>query len=395
MNNKSIYLKAGRESSLQRFHLWVFSGAISHAEEGIEEGDIVSVLTSKGNFVARGYFQHSSIAVRILSFEDTEIDINFWKQRLHHAFLLRQSLGLPDNTDTKMYRLVNGEGDNLSGLIIDCYGETAVMQSHSVGMHRNRRDICEALTEVMGNRIKHVYYKSETTLPLNSGMPFEEKGFLYGQTDENISRENGLQFKIDWLRGQKTGFFIDQRENRNLVKQLAKGKKVLNMFCYTGGFSVYALAGNAALVHSVDSSGKAVELTNENVRINFGDDSRHRAFVKDAFDFLDHAEEDYELMILDPPAFAKHRRDLRNALKGYTRLNAKGMGKLAPGSMLFTFSCSEVVSKEDFQRAIFTASYQAQRQVRIIAQLHQPADHPINIYHPESEYLKGLVLYVE
>ena len=307
---------------------------------------------------------------------------------------MRQNVGIADNNMNNTYRLVHGEGDYLPGLVIDCYGETAVMQAHSVGMHVCREEICRALIKVMGERIKHVYYKSETTLPFKAELG-QENGFMYGETDNDIAIENGLKFHVDWLRGQKTGFFVDQRENRNLLEHYAKGKSVLNMFCYTGGFSVYAMRGQAKLVHSVDSSAKAVELTNRNIALNFPDDLRHEAFCEDAFKYLDNNDNKYDLIILDPPAFAKHRAALRNALKGYTRLNVKGLQRIKHGGILFTFSCSQVVSKEHFRNAVFTAAAQAGRKVRILHQLHQPADHPINIYHPEGEYLKGLVLYVE
>ena len=391
---KQIYLKRGKEESLKRFHPWIFSGAIHHADEGIEEGDIVRVITSSGEFIAIGHYQIGSIAVRVLSFQDTIIDDNFWHERLKEALYMRRAIGIADNADNDTYRLVHGEGDHLPGLIIDCYGKTAVMQAHSVGMHVCRHTITKALLDVMGNRIEHVYYKSETTLPFKADLG-QENGFIYGGTDNNICIENGLKFHVDWLKGQKTGFFVDQRDNRSMVERYAHGRSVLNMFCYTGGFSVYALRGNAQLVHSVDSSAKAIELTNANVALNFPGDVRHHAFCEDAFKYLDEHDRLYDLIILDPPAFAKHRGALHNALKGYTRLNLKGLERIKKGGILFTFSCSQVVTKDNFRNAVFTAAAQAQRRVRILHQLHQPADHPINIYHPEGEYLKGLVLYVE
>ncbi len=391
---KNIYIKRGKEESLQRFHPWLFSGAIHHADDGIEEGDIVRVISSEGAFVAVGHYQIGSIAVRVLSFRDIEINHQFWTARLAAALQMRCAVGIADNAQNNTYRLVHGEGDNLPGLVIDCYGQTAVMQAHSVGMHVCRQDIAHALVEVMGERLSNIYYKSETTLPFKAELG-QENGFIYGQTDNNIALENGLKFNIDWLRGQKTGFFVDQRENRSLLEQYAKGKSVLNMFCYTGGFSVYAMRGGAEVVHSVDSSAKAIELTNRNIALNFPDDARHEAFCDDAFKYLDAHDQKYDLIILDPPAFAKHRGALRNALKGYTRLNVKGLQRIKPGGLLFTFSCSQVVTKDHFRNAVFTAAAQAGRKVRILHQLHQPADHPINIYHPEGEYLKGLVLYVE
>lgn len=391
---KNIYLKKGKEDSLKRFHPWVFSGAISHLDENIEEGETVRVITAGGEFIAVGHFQIGSIAVRVLSFEDVDIDVSFWRKRLSSALTMRQNIGIADNPDNNTYRLVHGEGDNLPGLVIDCYGKTAVMQAHSVGMHVCRNEIAHALVGVMGDRIEHVYYKSETTLPYKAGLG-QENGFIYGGCDGNVAVENGLKFHVDWLKGQKTGFFVDQRENRLLLERYAKDKTVLNMFCYTGGFSFYAMRGNAKLVHSVDSSAKAIELTNANVELNFPGDSRHEAFCEDAFKFLDSADGKYDLIILDPPAFAKHRAALHNALKGYTRLNVKALERIKSGGILFTFSCSQVVTKDNFRNAVFTAAALAKRNVRILHQLHQPADHPINIYHPEGEYLKGLVLYVE
>ena len=391
---KKIYLKRGKEESLKRFHPWVFSGAIHHADDGIQEGEIVRVLTNEGEFIAVGHYQVGSIAVRVLSFHDVAIDESFWESRLTAAFDVRKAIGVAQNPNNNTYRLVHGEGDNLPGLIIDCYGQTAVMQAHSVGMHVCREAVCKALVKVMGDNIQNVFYKSETTLPFKAGLG-QENDFLYGGSDDNIAIENGLKFRVDWLRGQKTGFFVDQRDNRALLESYSKGRSVLNMFCYTGGFSVYAMRGGAKLVHSVDSSAKAIDLTNANVEMNFPGDERHHAFCDDAFKYLDANDDKYDLMILDPPAFAKHRAALHNALKGYTRLNVKGFERIKNGGILFTFSCSQVVTKEQFRNAVFTAAAQAGRKVRILHQLHQPADHPINIYHPEGEYLKGLVLYVE
>ena len=398
---KQVYLKRGKEESLLRFHPWVFSGAINKIEEGLEEGDIVRVLTHDKKFIAVGHFQIGSIAVRVLSFHDVKIDDTFWESRLSAALQVRQAIGVIREEPTSVgvfpnttYRLVHGEGDNLPGLVIDVYGKTAVMQAHSVGMHVCREVIAKALVKVMGDKLDSIYYKSETTLPYKAELG-QENGFIYGDTDNNIAIENGLKFHIDWLKGQKTGFFIDQRENRSLLEYYAKGRSVLNMFCYTGGFSVYAMRGGAEVVHSVDSSAKAIELTNKNIELNFPNDSRHEAICEDAFKYLDDNDGKYDLIILDPPAFAKHRNALKNGLRGYTRLNVKGFEKIKPGGILFTFSCSQVVTKDNFRQAVFTAAAQAGRKVRILHQLHQPADHPINIYHPEGEYLKGLVLYVE
>ena len=391
---KSIYLKRGKEESLLRFHPWVFSGAIHHADAGIQEGETVRVIASTGDFIAVGHYQVGSIAVRVLSFSDITIDQSFWRERLAAAITMRCHIGIADNPENNTYRLVHGEGDWLPGLIIDCYGSTAVMQAHSVGMHLNRMDICQALTDVMGGRIQQVYYKSETTLPYKAHLE-EEDGFIFGHTDDDIAVENGLKFHVDWLRGQKTGFFVDQRENRSLLEHYSKDKSVLNMFCYTGGFSVYAMRGGAKCVHSVDSSAKAIEITNNNIGLNFPGDPRHEAYCEDAFRFLEEKKDKYDIVVLDPPAFAKHRAALHNALKGYIRLNAKGIRLVKEGGLLFTFSCSQAVSKDQFRSAVFTAAAQSGRKVRIIHQLHQPADHPINIYHPEGEYLKGLVLYVE
>lgn len=391
---KTIVLKRGKEESLKRFHPWIFSGAIAFADNNIEEGETVRVLNADNEFIAIGHFQVGSIAVRVLTFEDIDIDEGFWCERLTSALEMRRLTGIADNPTNNTYRLVHGEGDNLPGLVIDCYGKTAVMQAHSVGMHRHRNVIAQQLVKVMGERIEHVFYKSETTLPYKAGLG-QENGFIVGGCNDNIAVENGLKFHVDWLRGQKTGFFVDQRENRCLLESYAKDKTVLNMFCYTGGFSFYAMRGGAKTVHSVDSSAKAIELTNANVELNFPDDNRHEAFCEDAFKFLDAADNKYDLIILDPPAFAKHRAALHNALKGYTRLNVKAFQRIRKGGILFTFSCSQVVTKDNFRNAVFTAAAQAGRNVRILHQLHQPADHPINIYHPEGEYLKGLVLYVE
>lgn len=391
---KQIYLKRGKEESLKRFHPWVFSGAIHHSDEGIEEGETVRVLTSDGRFIAVGHYQIGSIAVRVLSFRDIAVDSAFWRSRLQAALSMRIAVGIADNPQNNTYRLVHGEGDNIPGLVIDVYGQTAVMQAHSVGIHVCRLDIAKALVDVMDGRVANVFYKSETTLPFKADLG-QENGFIYASSDDNIAIENGLKFRVDWLKGQKTGFFVDQRENRSLLEKYSHGRRVLNMFCYTGGFSFYAMRGGAELVHSVDSSAKAIELTRQNVELNFPGDGRHEAYCEDAFKYLEDAGSNYDLIILDPPAFAKHRAALHNALKGYSRLNAKAFEKIKPGGILFTFSCSQVVTKDNFRNAVFTAAALAGRKVRILHQLHQPADHPVNIYHPEGEYLKGLVLYVE
>ncbi|MCR4603036.1 MAG: class I SAM-dependent rRNA methyltransferase [Prevotella sp.] len=398
---KQVYLKRGKEESLLRFHPWVFSGALHHVDDDINEGDTVDVITSNGQYIATGHYQQGSIAVRILSFNNDHIDDAFFHMRLQQAMEARKAIGLVDNPQTNAYRLVHGEGDMLPGLIIDIYGQTAVMQAHSIGMHKQRMVIAQQLVDVMQGRIAHVYYKSETTLAFME----PENGYIIGGSNENTALENGLRFYVDWQRGQKTGFFVDQRDNRKLLEHYAKGRRVLNMFCYTGGFSFYAMRGEALQVHSVDSSAKAIELTRRNVDLNYNGDPRHEAFCDDAFHFLDGLSSarmatdgtppPYDLIILDPPAFAKHRGALHNALKGYTRLNEKAFEKIASGGILFTFSCSQVVTKDHFRNAVFTAAAQAGRSVRILHQLHQPADHPINIYHPEGEYLKGLVLYVE
>lgn len=395
MSYKKVYLKPGKEESLKRFHPWVFSGAIARVEGEPEEGEIVDVYTSKKEFIACGHFQIGSIAVRVLSFVQETIDHAFWVRKLSIAKDLRVALGLIGNPQNNTYRLVHGEGDNLPGLIIDVYDHTAVMQAHSAGMHVYRMEIADALSEVMGDVIQNIYYKSETTLLFKADLLSTENGFIKGGSPENVAMENGLKFHVDWLKGQKTGFFVDQRENRHLLERYAKGRNVLNMFCYTGGFSFYAMRGGANLVHSVDSSAKAIDLTNENVELNFPGDTRHKAYAEDAFKFLDRMGDQYDLIILDPPAFAKHRDALRNALRGYTKLNAKAFEKIRPGGILFTFSCSQVVNKENFRNAVFTAAAQSGRSVRILHQLTQPGDHPVNIYHPEGEYLKGLVLYVE
>lgn len=393
-NKKEIRLKPGKEESLLRWHPWVFSGAIARLPENLEEGDEVTVVASDGRLLGTGHYQIGSIAVRILEFGVDSIPDDFYSQRLADAFRLRQSLGLirEDNT---CYRLVHGEGDFLPGLVVDIYGDTAVMQAHSPGMHFARGKIAEALTLLPEASIRNVYYKSDTTLPYKARLDPQNE-YLIGGYDGNIALENGLQFNIDWLKGQKTGFFVDQRENRRLLEKFAKDRKVLNMFCYTGGFSVYAMRGGAKSVDSVDSSAKAVALTDANIALNFPEDPRHHTFAEDAFKFLADMEKDsYDLIILDPPAFAKHRSALKNGLIGYRKLNAKAFEKIKKGGIIFTFSCSQVVTREMFRLAVFSAAAKSGRKVRILHQLTQPADHPIDFAHPEGEYLKGLVLYVE
>lgn len=394
MNCCKIYLKPKKEESLLRFHPWVFSGAIQGMERKPEEGDLVEVYSSDNRFLAIGHYQIGSIAVRVLSFEKRPIDHQFWVDRIRSAYQLRCILGLANTPNNNTFRLIHGEGDALPGLVIDMYANTAVMQAHSVGMHKCRMEIAAALKEVVGDALQNIYYKSETTLPYKADLN-SENGYLLGQDVDDIALENGLKFYVDWQKGQKTGFFVDQRKNRKLLEHYAKGRSVLNMFCYTGGFSFYAMRGGAKLVHSVDSSAKAISLTNRNVELNFPGDLRHEAYAEDAFKYLERMGSNYDLIILDPPAFAKHKDVLRNALQGYRKLNAIAFEKIKPGGILFTFSCSQVVSKENFRLAVFSAAAQSKRNVRILHQLTQPADHPVNIYHPEGEYLKGLVLYVE
>lgn len=390
----TLFLRRGKSESLKRFHPWVFSGAIAGANGKLNEGDVVRIVSNENELMGYGHYQIGSIAVRMLTFREEKIDHAFWVTRLSEALRLRKALQLTGRADNNIYRLVHGEGDRLPGLVIDVYGKTAVMQAHSVGMHMSREQIADALIEASEGLIENVYYKSETTLPFKADL-HQENGFLRGHDEGNVAVENGLKFYIDWLRGQKTGFFVDQRENRSLLEHYAKGRNVLNMFCYTGGFSVYAMRGGANLVHSVDSSAKAIDLTRANAEMNFPGDARHEAFAEDAFKFLEQAGSNYDLIVLDPPAFAKHKDALPRALKGYTRLNAIAFRKIKPGGIVFTFSCSQAVNKDQFRLAVFTAAAQSGRHVRILHQLHQPADHPINIYHPEGEYLKGLVLEVE
>ncbi len=390
----SILLKSGKEKSVFRYHPWIFSGAIAKTEGTLQEGDIVKVYSADRQFLAVGHYQIGSIAVRILSFEDTAIDHNFWKTRIAEAYRMRRSLGLTDSQTNNVYRLIHGEGDNLPGLVVDIYANVAVTQFHSVGMYLERENIAKAIVEVLGDQITAIYDKSESTLPFKAAIE-PKNGYLYGQAKSFIALENGLKFNVDWLEGQKTGFFIDQRENRSLLEKYARDKSVLNMFCYTGGFSFYAMRGGAHSVHSVDVSARAIELAKQNVELNFPGDLRHEAFAEEAFRFLEHSYDKYDLIILDPPAFAKHQNVLNNAIQGYKKLNRKGIEVIKPGGIIFTFSCSQVMTKELFRQTVFTAAANTGRKVSILHQLTQPADHPINIYHPEGEYLKGLVLYVE
>lgn len=389
-----VTLKPGKEQSLNRFHPWVFSGAIKHISQELEEGELVTVVSNKDEFLAIGHFQIGSIAVRILSFEELPVDSTFWEIKLASAIQLRRDLGLLDSEQTNVFRLVHGEGDGLPGLIIDFYNGTAVYQAHSVGMYHVRHQLAKLLKKILDDQLIAVYDKSDKTLPYKADIS-PENGYLLGESAPCVVKEYGLSFQVDWIQGQKTGFFIDQRENRKLVEQFAYGRDVLNMFCYSGGFSFFAMQGGANKVHSVDASSKAIELTRQNVSLNFADDNRHEAFVADAFDFMRDIKDQYNLIILDPPAFAKHRGALRQALQAYKRLNAKAFEQIRSGGIVFTFSCSQVVSKDQFREAVFSGAAISKRKVRILHQLHQPADHPINIYHPEGEYLKGLVLQVD
>lgn len=389
-----VTLKPKKEQSLKRFHPWVFSGAIHYIDREPEEGELVRVVSSKNEFLGIGHFQIGSISVRIVSFEDVEIDNNFWIKKLQTAVGLRANLGLLDNDQTNVFRLIHGEGDGMPGLILDYYNKTIVYQAHSIGMHHLRKQLARLLKEVLGDNLVAVYDKSEKTLPFKADINPKD-GYLLGESGQTIVKEYGNSFKVDWIEGQKTGFFVDQRENRRLVRDFSKNRDVLNMFCYSGGFSFSAMQGGARLVHSVDASAKAIELANENVKLNFENDPRHEAFVADAFDFMRDIKDKYDLIILDPPAFAKHRGALRQALQAYKRLNAKAFEQIRNGGFVFTFSCSQVVGKEQFREAVFSGAAISGRSVKILEQLNQPADHPVNIYHPEGEYLKGLILYVD
>lgn len=390
-----LVLKQGKEQSLNRYHPWVFSGAVKGVKgPKLVEGDIVEVLDSNENFLALGHYIIGSIAVRVISFDNIAIDYDFWKSKILKAYELRKASGLAENDQTNAYRLVHGEGDYLPGLIIDFYNGTAVVQMHTVGMYLIKDTISKALQEVLADQLISIFNKSEGTMPFKADVE-PVNGYIFGKSSEKVAIENGLKFKVDWERGQKTGFFVDQRENRALIEHYSKGRDVLNMFCYTGGFSFYAMRGGANLVHSVDSSERAIQITNDNVELNFPGDKRHDAFAVDAFKYLNKIKDKYDLIILDPPAFAKHINVVKNALQGYRRLNAKAFEQIRSGGILFTFSCSQVISKEQFRTMVFSAAARAGRKVRILEQLTQPADHPVDIYHPEGEYLKGLVLYVE
>ena len=395
MPYKRVYLNPKKEESLKRFHPWVFSGAIHHTDGILEEGEIVDIYDSQGKYLATGHCQIGSIAIRILTFRQEIINQSFWKKRLETAFHLRKQLGLVNNPNNTVYRLIHGEGDNMPGLIVDIYDNTAVMQAHSPGMHIARHELAAALKELPGNFIKNIYYKSEGTLPYKANLEAED-GYLYGGMDiPELIVENGLKFRIDWVKGQKTGFFVDQRNNRELLEKYAENRKILNLFSYTGGFSAYAMRGKAEWVHSVDSSSKAIDLTRANIDLNFPGDNRHQAYAEDAFRFLETTKNLYDLIILDPPAFAKHRKVLKNALQGYKKLNTLALKKIQPQGIIFTFSCSQVVSKEDFRLIVFSAAAQSKKNVKILHQLTQQPDHPINIYHPEGEYIKGFILSVE
>ncbi len=389
-----IILKSGKEQSLKRYHPWIFSGAIKSLNSNLKEGDVVEVYSNKGEYLAVGHFQPGSIAVRILSFKKEEINHVFWKEKISLAWSLRKKIGLDNHPDTNVFRLVSGEGDFLPGLIVDFYNGTVVVQFHSVGMYYHKDEIINALRVVLGEKLKCIYNKSETSLSFKSGI--DSRGeYLFGVPDSNMVTENRKRFQVDWEKGQKTGFYIDQRENRKLFGEYSSGRKVLNMFCYSGGFSVYALDAGAELVHSVDSSKTAIDLTQINVNINFPGNNRHTAFVLDAFKFFNQQGSNYDLIVLDPPAFAKHQNALNNALQGYKKLNKRAIEMINPGGLLFTFSCSQAVSRENFRKSVFAAAANTGRNVRILHQLSQPADHPVSIYHPEGEYLKGLVLMVE
>ena len=401
----TVHLKPHKEESLLRFHPWIFSGAIRSIQLDAnypyavpQEGEVVQVVDSKGSILGVGHYQIGSIAVRMLAFGVSELPENFWQDRIAEAYTMRVRLGLV-SAENNSYRLIHGEGDFLPGLIVDIYADTAVIQAHSIGMHCHRAEIAEAIVKTV-EQVDKVYYKSDDTLPHKAPIKGDRVGYLIGKEKADFNgdfwaKENGLDFRIDWLKGQKTGFFIDQRDNRSLLEHYAKDKEVLNMFCYTGGFSVYALRGGAKLVHSVDVSQKAIDLVRSNVAHNFGENAPHEAYAEEAFEFMAKNQNKYDLIVLDPPAFAKHRDAIKNALRGYQRLNAKGIQSIRPGGILFTFSCSQAIDKDMFRLAVFSAAAQVGRRVRILQQLHQPADHPINIYHPEGEYLKGLVLEVE
>lgn len=389
-----IVLKSGKDQSLRRYHPWVFSGAIKKIHGPAREGDLVDLYDNKDEFLASGHYQQGSIAVRVISFEAVETDQLFWDNKVANAWDLRGKLGLLSDPETNVFRWINAEGDGMPGLIVDYYGGSAVIQMHSIGMYRNVEAIVKSLKKAAGEQLHTIYNKSDSSLPDKPGIA-ARSGFLMGKQEQGEVKENGYRFNVNWVEGQKTGFFIDQRENRKLVGAYSKGRKVLNMFGYTGGFSIYAMGGGAALVHSVDSSGKATDLTRENGELNFPGDARHEAFAEDAFGYFKDMKDAYDLIILDPPAFAKHQKVLNNALQGYKRLNQRAFEAISPGGILFTFSCSQAVSRENFRKSVFVAAANAQRKVRVLHQLSQPPDHPVSIYHLEGEYLKGLVLEVE
>ena len=389
-----IVLKSGKDQSLRRYHPWVFSGAIKKIHGPAREGEVVDIYDNKEEFLASGHYQNGSIAIRVLSFDPVEVDQKFWDEKIGNAWNLREKLGLVSSVSTNVFRWINAEGDGLPGLIIDYYNGAVVVQMHSIGMFRNLDSIKEAILKSGGDSVHTIYNKSESTLPDKPGIT-DRSGFLLGNQEKGEVLENGFRFEVNWMQGQKTGFFIDQRENRKLVGEWSEGRRVLNMFGYTGGFSVYGLGGKATLVHSVDSSGKAIDLTRKHVEMNFQNETRHEAFATDAFNYMKEIKDQYDLIILDPPAFAKHQNVLNNALQGYKRLNQKAFEQIAPGGILFTFSCSQAVSRENFRKSVFVAAANAGRRVRILYQLSQPADHPVSIFHLEGEYLKGLVLEVE
>jgi 23S rRNA (cytosine1962-C5)-methyltransferase len=392
--NTQVILKSGKDISIKRMHPWIFSGAIKGVSGEVSEGDLVDVYSNHGEFLGVGHYQPGSISVRMLSFTRVEVNLEFLVKKIEDAVHLRKNGGFIDNPNTNVFRLINAEGDMMPGLVVDYYNGTAVLQMHSVGMYRLRELLVEALKIVLGDKLKCIYDKSEDTLPFKAGINAKSE-YLFGSPGDNWVTENGNRFFIDWEEGQKTGFFIDQRENRKLLSEYSPGRNVLNMFCYTGGFSVYALKAGASLVHSVDASRKAIEITEKNIDANFENDTRHVSFAEDAFDFFNRKGQGYDLIILDPPAFAKHQKVLDNALQGYKRINREAIEKISPGGILFTFSCSQVVSRENFRKSVFAAAASSGRNVRILQQMSQPADHPVSIYHPEGEYLKGLVLQVD
>jgi 23S rRNA (cytosine1962-C5)-methyltransferase len=393
MIQSKVFLKKGKEFSIQRFHPWVFSGAIQKIEGSADDGCWVEVNDFGGKTLGYGHYQNGSIAVRMLSFEKKEPADNFWKEKFSQALHLRKVSDLPSN-NTNAFRLIHGEGDGLPGLVVDYYNGVAVVQAHSVGMHNDRQMIADSLKDTLGDKLQSVYYKSQSTLP-GKKRDANDDGYLLGTGElPHIILEHNHKFYVDWESGQKTGFFLDQRENRKLLGNFSKGKKVLNTFCYTGGFSVYALQSNAALVHSVDASEKAIELTRKNIQLNGFDPGIHQCFAEDTFEFIKDKENNYDLIILDPPAFAKHRDARHQAVKGYQRLNAEAMRVIKPGGIIFTFSCSQVVDRQLFYDTVVSAAIQAKRDVKVLHHLTQPADHPVSMFHPEGEYLKGLVLYV-